>query len=86
MGLKQNCCQTCEYWGESRDWENKNHLPNEFGICNKLKIHEGEMFDAPDGENLPEENTDIIVCTSEWFQVLGFHKTFGCIYHVEKGE
>ena len=76
--MEERKCFFCNYFSETIEDEGV-LSPIGFGFCRRLKIHEGEMYDASRGENRPDVDTDIVICTSEWFQYLMVNIDFGCV-------
>lgn len=75
--MEENQCYFCKYFNEvEKDTSYPLHVG--FGRCEKLHVHEGEMYDASCKRNIPEADTDLVVCTSEWFQHLEVSINFGC--------
>ena len=76
-------CKDCIYFNSTSTKDGEiSH--KDFGFCKKLVVHEGEMRDAKNETNFPDENINIIVCTSEWFQSLTVNENFGCILFEQK--
>ncbi len=67
-------CKICISWKQ---------MSGKFGTCEAINIHDGEQSDMEENENLPPEETDMIINTSEWFQNFLTNKNFGCTKYKE---